>query len=333
MGRIRRMFTCAALVLTLAPLPSYGWFFFFIPGSLFTSSEKNDIGEFHRKMDWAGLLEFAQKKIDSDPANADWWIQKGWATQRLRDFANAEAAFKQAIKLQPSSYIATNELGVLYNAQGKHREALDQYLAALKIKPDSTVSLVNAAVLQYRLGRPDLTWDHYQQLLPLDPALAKRVKDQFLLSDLRPVTPTPKTEATPSSPAASPAMVSTTAVPEAPKTQSQGNEAEQIGRANVLWDAKNFSELVTYSESWSLANANSPNAWYYLGLGYYGLGAKDKALPAFKEALRLKPDLPDAIARILTMRGEKSRIQEIYAVLTQIDTVKAEEFKVKYLVQ
>lgn len=90
---------------------------------------------------------------------------------------------------------------------------------------------------------------------------------------------------------------------------------------------------MTFCESWSLANTSSPNAWYYLGLGYYGLGVKDKALPAFKEALRLKPDLPDAVARILTMRGEKSRIQEIYAVLTQIDIVKAEEFKAKYLVQ
>ena len=141
MGRIRKLVTAAALVFMLAPLPSHGWFFFFIPGSLFTSSDKKDVAEFHKKMDWAGLREFAQKKIDSDPANADWWIQKGFASLRLRNFADAETAYKEAVKLQPSAYIAANDLGVVYQNQGKLREALDQYLAALKIKPDNALSI------------------------------------------------------------------------------------------------------------------------------------------------------------------------------------------------
>ena len=222
---------------------------------------------------------------------------------------------------------------MVYQNQGKFREALDQYLAALKIKPDYSLSMANAAAMHYRLGRPDLTWDIYQELLPVDPARAKTIKDRFLITDIRPVVAPPKTEAAMTNPPSSVPTPATTSSVEVQKEPNQSGEADQIRKANILWEAKNFSELVSFCESWSLANTNSPNAWYNLGLGYYGLGMKDKALPAFKEALRLKPDLPDAVARILTMRGEKSRIQEIYTVLTQIDVAKAEEFKAKYLVQ
>ncbi len=113
--------------------------------------------------------------------------------------------------------------------------------------------------------------------------------------------------------------------------QDQSHEQIQIRKANELWDAKKYSELLKLGESWALANSDSHSAWYYLGLAYYGLGAKAKALPAFKEALRIKPDLPETIARILTMRGEKSRIEEMYAVLMQIDPVKAGTFKATFL--
>ena len=211
MSRFRKLFTGATFVLMLAPVPSHAWFFFFIPGSLFTSSDKKDVAEFHKKMDWAGLRDFAQKKIDADPTNADWWIQKSSANLKLRNFTEAENGYKEAIRLQPSAFIAANDLGVVYQNQGKFREALDQYLAALKIKPDYSLSMANAAAIQYRFGRPDLTWDIYQELLPIDPARAKTIKDRFLITDIRPVAAPPKTEA---------ATINTNSVVTAPATAS-----------------------------------------------------------------------------------------------------------------
>jgi len=317
-------FLSAAL---LMPQTSHAWFFFFIPGSMFTSSDKREVADLHKKADWNGLRDLAQKKIDSDATNADWWIQKGFANLRLLNYGEAAKSYSEAVRLQPSSYIAINDLGVVYQNQGKYKEALDQYQSALKVKPDFPLAMQNSARMQYRLGRPDLAWDMYQSLLQSEPARAKALKDQFLFTDVRP-TPPASTAIASAQPSATP--------PQAPTTQGGGpapSEQEQIGKANAVWDAKSYSELVTFAESWTLASSASPNSWYYLGLGHYGLGAKDKALPAFKEALRLKPDLPDTIAKFLTVRGDKARLQEVFSVLQELDPIKAQDFKSKYLAQ
>ena len=318
MTRIRTLVLVVATSLALATQPSYAWFFFFIPGSLFSSSDKREVADLHKKSDWSGLEKLADSKLNADPNNADWWIQKGFANLKLGNWVEAERGYKEAVRLQPSSYIAINDLGVVYQSQSRIQDALDQYLAALKVKPDYPLSMGNAAAMQYRLGHPELAWDIYQELKPIDPARAKTLKDRFLLTEIRPSTNVANTGQTTTTASAA---------------QNQNNETDQVRKASDLWKEKNYSELVSFGESWSLANSNSPSAWYFLGLGYYGLGSKDKAIIAFKEALRLKPDLPDVMGKVLTMRGQKQSLEEVYAVLVQIDDAKAEDFKAKYLSQ
>jgi TPR repeat protein len=187
--RFFRILTFIILSFLLLPKDSHAWFFFFLPGSSTKQSDASEVAELQKKLDWVGLRDLAKKRLESDVNNAEWWVNLGYAQLRLSNFAEAEKATQEAIRLAPGNPTARNNLGAINQAQGKHKQALDEYLAALRIKPDYALALANAASMQFRLGRPDLAWDVIQQLKKIEPAQGKTLQDKFLLTDARPVGP------------------------------------------------------------------------------------------------------------------------------------------------
>lgn len=119
------------------------------------------------------LLERAAE-TSADPLPL--YLALGNAQTRLKNYARAEAAFAQALKVQAKDARKDgrrNEaLGLMAQAQargGKDREALENFRKALEADPDSAVATSGMAALLQTLGQFDEAQDMFRRALELDP--------------------------------------------------------------------------------------------------------------------------------------------------------------------
>jgi tetratricopeptide (TPR) repeat protein len=67
-----------------------------------------------------------------------------------------------------------------------------------------------------------------------------------------------------------------------------------IDRSSALAKAQDWQGLLAHSQRWTQAEPGNEVAWFGLGFAYQHLGRYPEAIPAYREALRLKPDDADA---------------------------------------
>ncbi|HSI42823.1 MAG TPA: trypsin-like peptidase domain-containing protein [Methylotenera sp.] len=68
--------------------------------------------------DWPKLAQVAQKWIDSDPKNSDAWYELGSANENLNKIDEAQSAYQQAVKFDPSNTDALLRLGIIAQSKG-----------------------------------------------------------------------------------------------------------------------------------------------------------------------------------------------------------------------
>lgn len=86
------------------------------------------------------------------------------------DFASAEKELLSAIKLAPKITDYRKALGIVYEKWNKYDRAVEQYQAALKLKPDDKELNYNLGrVLQYGKNNPEKAKPYYVKYLKLDP--------------------------------------------------------------------------------------------------------------------------------------------------------------------
>ena len=79
------------------------------------------------------------------------------AFERLRDEEGIEeevAEYLAALMARPDNWDSHYNLGNYYLGQNRPKEALAEYDQALKMEPQATLALVNAAMAHGRLGEP-----------------------------------------------------------------------------------------------------------------------------------------------------------------------------------
>jgi adenylate cyclase len=88
--------------------------------------------------------EYSLKALQLAPNQAEAHASRSYALNMNNKFAESEAEFKAAIKLDPQLYEAYYYAGRAYFAQGKFREAADAFASASAIRPDD----ITAATLR-----------------------------------------------------------------------------------------------------------------------------------------------------------------------------------------
>lgn len=83
----------------------------------------------------AAELELALAVFPDNPDNADVYYNLGLARARLEEFPAAEAAFRAAQKLRPGHDSACFNLGIVFLKQGRLKEAVREFEAALAANP------------------------------------------------------------------------------------------------------------------------------------------------------------------------------------------------------
>jgi len=93
--------------------------------------------------------------------------------QSREEAAEASAAYRRALAIDPSRLEALLGVGAISLAEGRLQDAADAYARALKVQPRSAETLVNLGAAVRGLGRVDAAIDLFRQALAISPDLAE----------------------------------------------------------------------------------------------------------------------------------------------------------------
>ena len=100
---------------------------------------------------------------------------------RADEIDMAEEEFKQALKINPDSAVSLNHLGIIYRGKGKFAEAKSNYERALEISPNYAYAHLNYGILlDLYMGELEEALDHYQKFQELAPGQEKEVKNWII---------------------------------------------------------------------------------------------------------------------------------------------------------
>lgn len=98
------------------------------------------------------------------------WLKLGAVQSRLREAADAEKSFQEALRVEPKNLEALNGLGMAQLQRKRPREAAESFAAALEIQADYRPALLNLAIVtQQHLHNRSEALRLYRQYLALTP--------------------------------------------------------------------------------------------------------------------------------------------------------------------
>ena len=74
--------------------------------------------------------------------------------------AEAIAAYKKAIRLNPDYETAHYHLGLAYRIKEDNQSAIEAYLAAIRLNPNNGLAHQNLALTYYYIDQYDRAWEH-----------------------------------------------------------------------------------------------------------------------------------------------------------------------------
>lgn len=97
-------------------------------------------------------MELCQKAVGYNPENAGFQDSLGWAAFKNKRFKLAEEALLKSISLKKNIYDSRYHLATLYYTTNNYKKAAAQYEEAIKLNPDSAEALNNLAYLYTELN-------------------------------------------------------------------------------------------------------------------------------------------------------------------------------------
>ncbi len=109
-------------------------------------------------------------RVSGDQPSADTWFQRGTALSSEQQWQAALAAFREAVRVDPSHALAHAWLGNILSQLGDHEAAVTAYDRAIEFKPDFARVVSNRAQAQAQLGRLAEARMSHDQAISLDPS-------------------------------------------------------------------------------------------------------------------------------------------------------------------
>ncbi len=177
-----------------------------------------------------------------------------------------------ALKLKPDYADAHNNLGFIYQALNMPDEAIEHYLIALKLKPDYAEVHINLGNIYLTRNMPDKAIDHYLTALELKPDLAEAHYNLGVIYQSR-------------------NMYDKAIEHYLTAIKLKPDYLEAHNNLGVIYQARNMYDKAI--EHYLFAINLSPNVaemHFNLGFVYFQIGQMDKARQELTAGLKMKPD-------------------------------------------
>lgn len=113
-------------------------------------------------------LSYYQAAIKLDPNYTQAYYYEGHLWLRLGDRFRAEECFKQCLAIDSGFFLAANDLGSIYEEEGRYDLAKKYFLRSLQTEPDYVRALYNMGVVDHRLGNIERSKDYYRKGIAAD---------------------------------------------------------------------------------------------------------------------------------------------------------------------
>jgi len=121
----------------------------------------------------AGELKRAEnlylRILNRDPEDAALYNRLGLIYLQDKNFRDAAAALKQALKLEPENDTFYNNLGLLYYEIGQYDDAASAYEESIEINDKVPSRLINLGLAYFMSKKYRKAADNYEKALILDP--------------------------------------------------------------------------------------------------------------------------------------------------------------------
>jgi tetratricopeptide (TPR) repeat protein len=98
-----------------------------------------------------------------------------WVYAKEKNFQKAIENYLIAVKINPNSYSAYNNLGNIMFLTGNKQQAVEFYKKSIEIKPEQIDSRLNLGILYYYEGKLNLAAEQFNKVLELDPNNEKAI--------------------------------------------------------------------------------------------------------------------------------------------------------------
>src|ERR1035437_953376 len=123
---------------------------------------------------WPDVLALAQQWREQHPADAKALFYSGVALAATQRFAEAETAYRSALKIDPADFKIWNNLAaLLFDALNQPAEGAKCLAQALKIEPGNKLGWANLASMNGQLGRHVQARVCAERALDLDPEMVE----------------------------------------------------------------------------------------------------------------------------------------------------------------
>lgn len=116
------------------------------------------------------------------------WDMVGFGSQRLADYAGADAAYRKVLERRPDSAVTWRLLGSIQAARGRWAEAASAYDKAVGLGPDDILAWRGLALSQERSGELKAalsTWRRYAARFPGSDGSSQAARILRLLEERR----------------------------------------------------------------------------------------------------------------------------------------------------
>jgi len=253
-------------------------------------------------------IDAFKQAIKINPGLAEAHVSLGLAYNRLSMYQEAIEAYKQAIIINPDSWKTHAHLGATYSFLGKQKEAIESYKQSIRILP-------NIAMLHFGLGTAFKYSDMHKEAIDAFKQVI-RIKPDYPRAHLElGIAYYSLAEVYMSQPMqSSAASVNTGNVYSSKDSRvyhhdrncSNLRSTDNLMRFASPQDAKNAGGIrCNYCDSSSVKTRQS------------GSGMYKNAIDAFKQAIRINPDLADAHLHLGTSYGQLGKEKEGNELLKQ----------------
>jgi tetratricopeptide (TPR) repeat protein len=130
--------------------------------------------------DWQGLLAHCRRWTQAEPDTGLAWSCLGNAYGNLGRHREAIEAYQEALRLKPDHANAWNNIGVAYGKLGRYREAIAAYREALRLKPGYANAWFNLAVAYANSGNRSAALEAVKELRRYDPQKADKLFNRIM---------------------------------------------------------------------------------------------------------------------------------------------------------